>query len=170
MEKVQQLDPRQMKELLIKCWMTHDAMWLYHCLQECGIETANKVNRAAVRSMATVEIKRLKNMLGNPKMDRFDTFYSFFQTAMATFADDFMKYSYESHGQNHLRSMWQQCFAHDGMAALGFIDQYECGIMDRIEGWFDNLGIQYTVEPKVTHCMMHTEGRCYRDYTFFFDR
>jgi hypothetical protein len=24
------------------------------------------------------------------------------------------------------------------------------------------------LEPKVTGCMMHAEGRCYRDYTFFF--
>jgi hypothetical protein len=42
--------------------------------------------------------------------------------------------------------------------------------MDRVESWFDTLGIRYEVEPKVTRCMMHAEGRCYRDYTFFFEQ
>jgi|WetSurMetagenome_2_1015567.scaffolds.fasta_scaffold106307_2 hypothetical protein len=32
------LEGRALKKLLIKCRMTHDAMWFYHCLQECGIE------------------------------------------------------------------------------------------------------------------------------------
>jgi hypothetical protein len=48
--------------------------------------------------------------------------------------------------------------------------QYECGIMDRVESWFDSLGIRYEVKPKVIKCMMHTEGECYRDYTFFFEK
>ncbi len=54
------------------------------------------------------------------------------------------------------------------MKKYGMIDQYQCGIMDRVEGWFDGLGIPYTVTPKVDGCMMHTEGRCYRDYRFEF--
>jgi hypothetical protein len=42
--------------------------------------------------------------------------------------------------------------------------------MDRVESWFDSLGIRYEVKPKVIKCMMHTEGECYRDYTFFFEK
>ncbi len=54
----------QLKELLIKNWMTHDAMWFYHSVQEFGMEKTNVVNKAAVRSMAGVEIKRLKKAMG----------------------------------------------------------------------------------------------------------
>ena len=46
------LETKELKELLIKCWMTHDAMWFYHCLQECGIEKTNRINRAAVKAVA----------------------------------------------------------------------------------------------------------------------
>ena len=46
----------------------------------------------------------------------------------------------------------------------------ECGIMARVESWFDAQGVRYEVEPKVTGCMMHAEGRCCRDYTFFFEK
>jgi hypothetical protein len=71
---------------------------------------------------------------------------------------------------NFQTGTWHQCFAHDGITMLGVIDQYECGIMDRVESWFDTLGIKYEVEPKVTQCVMRTEGRCYRNYTFFFEK
>ena len=50
------LKKNELKEILIKNWMTHDAMWFYHCLQECGIERTNKINKAAVRAMAMIEI------------------------------------------------------------------------------------------------------------------
>jgi len=42
------------------------------------------------------------------------------------------------------------------------------GIMDRVESWYDSLGIKYEVEPKVIGCMMHTEVNATVDYTFFF--
>ncbi|MFX0137893.1 MAG: DUF6125 family protein, partial [Candidatus Hodarchaeota archaeon] len=53
------LNQKELKELLIKCWMTHDGMWFYHCLKECGIEKTNKINKSAVKSMAKIEIKRI---------------------------------------------------------------------------------------------------------------
>jgi hypothetical protein len=169
MDKVP-LEKKELKELLHKCWMTHDAMWFFNCLQECGIEKTNKINRAAVKGVAAVEIKRLKKAIGVDKLETFGEFWNFFQIAMATFTGDFMKYSFESGGLNRVSGTWHQCFAHDGITMLGVIDQYECGIMDRVETWFDTLDIRYEVEPKVTQCMMHTEGRCYRNYTFFFEK
>ena len=36
------LEKNELKELLNKNWMTHDAMWFYNCLQECGIEKTIK--------------------------------------------------------------------------------------------------------------------------------
>ena len=51
---------RELRELLTKGWMTHDAMWFMHTIQDLGIETANKINIAAVRSMSMIEIKRLQ--------------------------------------------------------------------------------------------------------------
>ena len=164
------LEKKELKELLIKCWMTHDAMWFYHCLQECGIEKTNRINRAAVKAVAAVEIRRLKKAIGVDKFETFSEFWEFFQTAMGAFTGDFMKYSFESKEMNRIRSTWHRCFAYEGIKALGVIDQYECGIMDRVEGWFDTLGVRYEVAPKVTGCMMHTEDRCYRDYTFFFEK
>ena len=51
-----QIEKNDLRELLVKGWMTHDAMWLYHCFQECGMEKTNRINKAAVQSMSAIEI------------------------------------------------------------------------------------------------------------------
>lgn len=163
------LDTKQLKELLNKGWMTHDAMWFYNCVREVGIEKTNKINRAAVRAMAAVEMKRMKKALGVAEIKTFDQLVEIFEASMYIVSGDFMKYKFIYPGQNVIHPEWLSCFAFDGVKALGIIDRYECGIMDRIEAWWDALGLKWEVEPKVTGCMMHTHGKCYRDYQFTFD-
>jgi hypothetical protein len=164
------LEKNEVKELLNKGWMTHDAMWFYHCLQELGIEQTNKINQAAIKSMSTIEIKRYQKALGGGPINTFDELVLFFKTVMEIVSGKFMKYDFSFPEKNWIHAEWQSCFAFEGMKGLGVPDRYECGIMLRIETWFDTLGIQYEVEPKVTGCMMHTDGRCFRDYRFFFEK
>lgn len=164
------LEKKELKELLNKGWMTHDAMWFYNCLQECGIEKTNKINRAAVKAMAAVEMKRMQKALNMRNIETFEDLKKLFEISMAISTGDFMKYTYNSPAKNIIHAEWQSCFAYEGIKALGVIDRYECGIMDRIEAWWNTLGVKWEVEPRVTGCMMHTDGRCYRDYRFFFDK
>jgi len=164
------LEKDELKELLNKGWMTHDAMWFYNCLEECGIEKTNKINQAAIRALGPIEIKRIQKALGMGKLDTFDEFKLFFDMAMEIATGKFMKYTFNMPENNLIRGEWESCFAYEGIKALGVIDRYECGIMLRIETWFDTLGIKYEVEPKVTGCMMHTNGQCFRNYQFFFNK
>lgn len=76
------LSKNELKEILNKGWMTHDAMWFYHCLQECGIEKTNKINKATIRDMATIEINRLQKALGEQNFDSFDKFKQFFRRSI----------------------------------------------------------------------------------------
>jgi hypothetical protein len=163
------LDKNELKELLNKCWMTHDAMWFFNCLEEFGIEQTNKINKAAIRSLAAIEIKRYQKALGIARFDNFSEFIRFFEKAMEIVTGKFMQYRFNFAEKNRIHAEWESCFAHEGMKRLGVADRYECGIMLRIEIWFDTLGLKYEVEPKVTGCMMHTDGRCFRDYRFFFE-
>jgi len=164
------LGKNELKEILNKNWMTHDAMWFYNCLQEFGIEKTNKINKAAIRDMAAIEIKRIQKAVGAGQLNTFDVFKSFFDKAMDIATGKFMKYKYSSPAKNLIHAEWESCFAYEGMKGLGVANRYECGIMLRIDTWLDTLGIQYEVEPKVTGCMMHTDGRCFRDYRFFFEK
>ena len=162
------LTPKELKEILVKCWMTHDGMWFYHCLKECGIEKTNRVNKAAIRSLAAIEVKRITKALEIEEVKTFDRFKAFLEGVYGVVKGDFMKFTYGFPAENHFHMEMQQCFAYEGIKQMGVIDQYQCGILHRVESWFDVMGIRYSVVPKVEGCMMHTEGNCYRDYEFTF--
>lgn len=156
------LEKSEVKELLNKCWMTHDAMWFYHCLREVGIETTNKINLAAVRSMSVIEIKRIRKLLGveKRKIDTFEELIALVEGAFAIVKADFMNFSYSVPEKNVIRWDMQQCFAHDGVSQIGAISGYQCGIIERIKGWLDGLGVSYSIVPEINGCLMHAHGKC----------
>ena len=160
------IEPLELKELLNKCWMTHDGMWFRHCLQECGIETTNKINKAAIYDAARIEGMRLARALGVDRIETFTDLHEFIRQANAIVKADFMKIECSSPEPNILRWDVQQCFAYEGITRLGVIDQYQCGIFERVKGWLDALDIEYSVTPEAHGCMMHDAGRCYRAFYF----
>lgn len=164
------LSKNDLKELLNKNWMTHDAMWFYNCLQEFGIEKTNKINKAAIRNMAAIEIKRFQKLFGVEQINSFDEFKNYHETASQIVTGEFMKYKLSYPAKNIIQVQWDSCFAYEGTKALGVVDRYECGIMLRVDTWLTTLGIKFEVEPKVTGCLMHTDGKCFFEYRFFFDK
>ncbi len=164
------LKHKEVKEILIKNWMTHDALWFFNCVQECGIEKTNKINKAAVRSMGTIEIQRIKKAVGVERPETFEDFKSMIDATWGVVKGDFMKFSCSYPSANVLLGEMERCFAYEGIKQIGAIEKYECGIFERIYGWLDGLGVKYTVSPEVTGCMMHTDGKCYRDITVSFDK
>ncbi len=163
MNNLDRISKEDLRELLNKGWMTHDAMWFYHCFQEVGIEKTNKINRAAVRSMAMIEVKRMRKFIGLEKVESYDDLERLVQGAFEMIKPDFMKFSYTFPGDNIIRWEAKECFAYDGINGLGLIDQYECGILDRAYGWLDGMGLQYSVTPDLNGCMMHSDGKCVRE-------
>lgn len=154
----------ELKQLLVRNWMTHDAMWFVEAVNLVGIDTANRMNRAAVRNMATIEAKRLRRLLGSPAIRDLSDLRRFFELAAELVMGDFMDFSWEwSEPGDRVRFRFHTCFAHDGVSALGVVDRYECGIFERVYGWLDALGVEFAVEPDVAHCTMHHDGRCERE-------
>ena len=170
MNALEKLDKKELRELLNKCWMTHDGMWFSHCLKECGIDKTNKINRAAGRSVGMIEIKRIKEALGIEDVQSFQDLKDLTEGTYEVLRGEFMKITPRFPSENLIHWEWegQKCFAYEGMKRLGVIDQYQCGIFERIGAWFDSLGIEYSVTPRVDGCMMHTDAKCFRDFKFFF--
>ena len=162
-DSMKELSKAELKELLIKCWMTHDAMWLMQTVQHCGFEKANLINKAAVRSMAQVEIKRIKKAFGIDRIETPEAFRDLLQYINQVVKADFMDFDYSFPQEDTLRVHMNQCFAHDGMAKFGVLDQYQCGIFERFFGWFDGLGLKYQAIPEVENCLMQQTGACVRD-------
>ncbi|MFW9938340.1 MAG: DUF6125 family protein [Candidatus Thorarchaeota archaeon] len=162
------LDWKEIKEILIKNWMTHDGMWFFHCVTRCGIKNTNKINKAAVKSMAKIEINRIKKAFGFNKIQTFKQFQDLVRGIFEIVKADFMDFSYEYPMFNKFKFIMNRCFAYDGVKRLGYIEEYECGIFERLKGWFDELGISYRIKPKVKGCMMNDCGNCYRLFEFEF--
>ncbi|MBI4620006.1 MAG: hypothetical protein HY739_07575 [Desulfobacterales bacterium] len=162
------LEKKELKELLHRSWIIHDGMWFHHCLEECGIEKTNKLNKAAMRSMAMIEIKRMKKALGIEKTETFKEFKGFLEGVYEIVNADFINLVYIFPSENFMHLEMPKCFAYEGMKMMGMIDQYQCAVYHRIEAWFDSLEIRYSVTPQVESCMMLTDGNCFRDYKFYF--
>jgi hypothetical protein len=172
MKTIEEIGVKALKEHLIKNWMTHDAMWFYQCLQAFGIEEANRLNKAAIKSLAAIEIKRAWKILGIEK-ERVDTFEELKQIIDGAFAlsvGDFMRGTYHFPEKNILRWEWAkgECFAYKGMQRLGVIDRYECGVTFRVLCWIESTGVRFLVSPEPKGCQMHTEGKCTGEVRFFF--
>ena len=165
---MKQLDQAQLKELLLKCWMTHDGMWFFHTQQVCGMEKANQLNLAAIGSLAPIEAKRVQKALGFGEIRSLEQFKEFTAGMFQVVKGDFMDFSYRFKVDGVLRMDMGACFAHQGMVNMGVIDEYRCGIFHRVEGWFQALGLSFQVEPKISGCMLNEQGQCYREYEFSF--
>lgn len=159
-------------EFLNRSWMTHDGMWFYHCFRECGIETANRVNKAAIRSLAPMEVARMKKALGIPwdRPGSFDDFKDFFIPAAELCIPPFMNVKMDTSRENvlHWEFTPENCFAFKGIKRIGAIDGYECGVIHRLACWFDALGLKYRVTPQITACLMVSGGICAGDFVFDF--
>lgn len=163
MRSVQNISQKETIDLLAKCWMTHDGMWFFHCLQEFGIAATNKINKSAIQSLASIEIKRIKHVLGiENNIKNFDEFRLFFTETFKLMIPDFMNVSFNFPEQNRMTWEFRQgkCFAYEGIKRLGAIDTYECGVLFRIKCWLEALEIKCRFDPEIDKCSMHFTGNC----------
>ena len=166
-----ELNKTDVIDLLNRCWMTHDGMWFYHCVREFGIAKANEINKSAIKSLAPLEIDRIKKALGFEKrIEDFQELENFFMGASDLFIPAFMNATMTFPRENILH--WEfvpgNCFAYKGIKRIGAIDQYECGVIYRLQCWFDSLGIKYNVKPRVGRCLMIDDGKCAGEFKFDF--
>jgi hypothetical protein len=171
MEPAVPLSQKELIDLLNKCWMTHDGMWFYHCFREFGIDAANRLNHAAISSLAPLEVARIRKALGIQKerLETFEEFQFFFLRAAELFIPEFMqgKMSFPRRNILHWEFSPGQCFAYKGMRRIGAIDGYRCGVMYRVKSWIESLGIRCRLEPEVGGCLMLLDGRCSGDIELF---
>jgi len=167
---VKNISQKETVDLLNKCWMTHDGMWFFHCLQEFGIETTNKINKSAIKSLSSIEIERVKKTLGfNRRIENFDEFKIFFGEASKLMIPDFMNVTFSYPEKNKMAWEFNQgkCFAYTGIKRIGAIDNYECGVLYRIKCWLEDLGIRHRFNPKIGQCLMHHSGNCLGEIQLF---
>ena len=171
MKNAENVSQQETINLLNKCWMTHDGMWFYHCLQTFGIEQTNKLNKSAIESLSSIEIDRLKMVLEcSESIKDFDGFKCFFIEASKLMIPSFMNVTFGFPEENKMTWKFnhEKCFAYAGVKRLGVIDNYECGVLYRIKCWLEELGIKHKFVPEIGNCNMHVKGQCLGEIQLFF--
>lgn len=169
MSALERIEKSELKDMLAKNWLTHDGMWFVHTSRALGVEQANTLNKAAIRSLAPIEMGRVRNILGagEERFERFDRLTEFLLNAFELILPGsvFRKFKFGASTGNTLHWEWEEgeCFAFKGMTQIGIIDDYRCGVIYRIECWLDALGVEFTIDPKIDGCIMHTAGACSGD-------
>jgi hypothetical protein len=168
---LENLDKKEIRNFFSKGWLTHDAMWYYHCLQELGPEKANKLNKAAVKSMSGIEIQRILKLMGkeNAPVKTFDELKEIIDTTYKLITPKFMKMYYGFPEKNIFMGGFHECFAFEGVKKFGMADIYQCGVAIRVKGWFEGLGVRYKMNPDFNGCLMHTNGKCEIEFKFNLD-
>lgn len=174
MSVLERVEKSELRDMLGKGWLTHDGMWFYHTYQAAGVDQANTLNKAAIRSMAPIEIGRVKKIL-RAREGGFESFESLTEFLLNAFElilpeSVFKDFRFGPSTSDLLHWEWEEgaCFAFKGMTQLGIIDDYRCGIIYRIECWLDALGIEFSIDPRIDRCIMHTAGSCSGDIRVFF--
>lgn len=171
MSLIDQLDNREITELLGKCWMTHDGMWFYNTFVEFGIKKANRLNKLAIQSLAPIETKRFKKVLNISKnqIESFEELKYFFSNIADLLIPDFMNVIWTFPEKNivHWEFNENKCFAYNGIKMLGVIDEYECGPLFRIGCWLKELGVEYEIIPKIDKCIFPINGECSGHFKVF---
>jgi len=162
MRSLEQIGIHALKEHILKNWMTHDAMWFLHCLQSCGISEANRLNKAAIQSLASLEFERALKLFGISRTDTFEGLKDAVDALFSVSKGEFMPFTYSFPDRNTLCWEWPEgsCFAYQGMQRMGVIDSYECGVIHRVLCWIGNAGVKCSVSPGMETCLMHARGRC----------
>ncbi len=159
---MRELTNQELRELLVKCWMTHDGTWFMSVASEAGIAAANRLNKAAIRALAPIELKRVTRATGvkGESLENFEELKAVVDAMFATIKGDFMDFTFEYPGENVLHWRMGRCFAVEGMKTIGAYEEYECGVLYRVTCWLDAMGLQYEVEPAVQGCLQRDTGSC----------
>ncbi len=170
MKTLEQIGINGIKEHILKNWMTHDGMWFFHCLQAHGIKEANRINRAAIRSLAAIEFDRARRLFGiqEQPVETFEQLKEVIHAAFSVSRGDFMNFTYSFPEKNvlHWEFAHQACFAYNGMKRMGVIDQYECGVLYRVLCWLEHAGVEYEAPQDALGCMMNRTGTCSGEVRF----
>jgi len=166
----QKISKEQLRALLIKNWMTHDALWYGEVAAAFGMAQASPMNLRVCRKLGQIEFRRLMKTVDKPPPENMAEYRGWFDLGSEVFVPDFVSLQMEYPGNDRQVFHFLDCFAHRGMMKTGLLPDYECGIFERIEGWFDAMGLSYTRTPDLSRCLKLNGGPCDVTVQFHFDR
>jgi hypothetical protein len=163
------LEGEDLRVFLVNNWMTHDAIWYGEVASRFGMAEASPMNLRVCRSLGQVEFKRFLKATDASRPDGIAAFKELFDQAWSVFVPPAFDADVDFRADDVLVMKNDRCFAYEGMVKAGRIGEYECGIFERIEGWFDAMGLNYTRTPDLGRCLKYKGEECVVTIRFRFD-
>ena len=157
---LRKLSHQEREALLVKCWMSHDARWFTAVAMNHGMPAANRANQAAVREEGKVEARRLARAAGLGPVQNAADFLLAQEAMIGLLGPDLLDYDVVQTGDDGWRIEIKRCFAFDNVSRAGVADQYECGILPRVQSWLEGLGIHYEMTPPLGKCLKAQGREC----------
>jgi hypothetical protein len=148
------------KDLLIKGWMSHDARWFMAVAKYFGIDAANRLNQLVCRELGQVEMKRYMKTLDLLPAKDLDAFLALGEAALALYGSGLAEYEIKTLDPQSYEMRLKRCFAYENIVRAEIKDQYECGILARVQGWMDAQGLEHELDPPLGKCMMVSGKGC----------
>ena len=162
------MNPDQVKDYLLTNWMTHDALWYREAASRFGMSEASPMNLRVCRSLGRIEFRRLLKATGsNPPKDMAQL-KVLHEEARRILVPPFIETDVDFQSDDTILFKTRTCFAHKGMTEAGLIDEYECGIFERIKGWFDAMEVDHTLSPDLSRCLKYRGQECHVMVAFHF--
>ena len=163
------LPPETEKDLLRRCWMSHDARWFMSVAAEFGIDAANRLNRKTVRAVGRTEMHRLMKALGVTRVEGMAGAMRLFEAGRALFVPPpATQADVEVIADDVYEVRFRRCFVHENISRAGIAGTYTCAVFDRIQGWHDAWGLPLAADLPEATCALAAGKPCAR--TFAIDR
>ena len=157
---IDRLSVEKEKDLLIKGWMSHDARWFMAVAEHFGIDAANRLNQMVARELGRVEFKRFMKALNLSSPKNMDEYVDLKNAAISMYGPDLIEYEIKIIDHQSYEMHLIRCFAYENIVKAGIKDEYECGILSRIQGWIDAVGLEHQLSPPLSKCMKVLGKEC----------
>ena len=155
------LSDEQEKELLRKCWYTHDARWFMSVAQEFGLEAANRLNKRTCRALGEAEMRRFVKALGIAGPTTVQELVPVIEAAFRVFVTPPLTQAEIRVVDDRSYEVWiKRCFIHDNTTKAEIDPFYICAAFDRVQGWHEALGMPLAEEPSLQRCPKNQGQEC----------
>ena len=163
---LRRLAPSDREALLIKNWMSHDARWFMAVAAEFGLQVTNRLNQRAAHELGKVEAQRIVRALGLPPVATLEDYLLVQEVFIGLLGPDLLDYRVAKAGDHAFRMHVARCFAHDNAARAGVAGGLACGLLARVTGWLEALGLAYDIQPCLDACLMARGEECVHTVVF----
>jgi hypothetical protein len=105
-------------------------------------------------------MKHLMKSLALSQPKDLEEYLNYNQAAISLYGPDLVEYEIKIIDHQSYEMRLKRCFAYENIVKAGIKDQYECGILARIQGWIDAQGLEHELTPALGKCMKVLGGEC----------